>query len=181
MHLRAPDLAAGALYDLAVAFRAVTRGHALLIVHDRVDVALAAGADGVQLGEHGLPVDAARRVAGDRLFIGRSVHSVASAMQAARAGADFVLLGTIFASASHPEHPPGGLELVRAARAACPLPLIAIGGIDTSNAASAIAAGADGVAVIRAILAAQDIGTAVTALKRALLSTRKEGPACGSS
>lgn len=181
VHLREPDLPAGALYDLALTLRAVTRGSALLLVHDRLDVALAAGADGVQLGERGLPVAAARQVAGDRLLIGRSVHSAAGAAQAAAEGADLVLVGTIFASASHPDHSPGGVELIRAARSACTLPLIAIGGIDATNAAHALAAGADGVAVIRAILGAPAIAAAVVELTRALGRSVREEQTCASS
>lgn len=181
VHLREPDLPAGELYELAAALRAVTRGRAMLIVHDRVDVALAVEADGVQLPERGLPVEAARRVAGTRLLLGRSVHSAEGAAQAAQDGADFVLLGTIFASASHPGHPPGGLDLVRAARAVCPLPLIGIGGIDATNAMHVLAAGADGVAVIRAILGADDIAAAARALRRALGDSHQEGQRCGSS
>lgn len=181
VHLREPDLPAGELYALARVLRAATRGRALLIVHDRVDVALAAEADGAQLGERSLPVEAARRVAGARLLLGRSVHSAAGAAQAARDGADFVLLGTIFASASHPDHPPGGLALVRAARAVCALPLVGIGGIDATNAAPVLAAGADGVAVIRAILGATDVAAAARALKAALRGGQRQEQVCSSS
>lgn len=181
VHLREPDLAAADLYDLARALRAVTRGRALLIVHDRVDVALAAEADGAQLGERGLPVEAARRIAGSRLLLGRSVHSAEGAARAASDGADFVLIGTIFASASHPNQVPAGPELVRAARALCPLPLIAIGGIDAANAPLALAAGADGVAVIRALLSARDVAAAAARLKQALRGSRQETQPCGSS
>jgi thiamine-phosphate pyrophosphorylase len=109
------------------------------------------------------------------------VHSATGAAQAERAGADFVLLGTIFASASHPERTPGGLALVREARTACRLPLIAIGGIDAGNAAGVLAAGADGVAVIRAILDAPDVGAAAAELKQTLQQAWQEVQACASS
>lgn len=181
MHLREPDLPAAELYALARVLRPVTRGRALLIVHDRVDVALAAEADGAQLGERSLPVEAARRVAGSRLLLGRSVHSAAGAAQAARDGADFVLLGTIFTSASHPDHPPGGPALVRSARAVCALPLVGIGGIDATNAAQVLAAGADGVAVIRAILGAAYVAAAARALKATLHGGQQQERVCSSS
>ena len=97
VQLREKDLPAGKLLDLAVRLRSITSGRALLIVNDRVDVALAAGADGVQLPEDGLAVDAARQVGGNML-VGRSVHSVAGGVQAVADGADFLVAGSVFAT-----------------------------------------------------------------------------------
>ena len=109
VQLREKDMAAGPLLDLALRLRRITALRARLFVNDRVDVALAAGADGVQLGEDGIPVETARSLAGDGLLIGRSVHSVESALDASRAGADVVVFGTVFATASHPHVRPGGV------------------------------------------------------------------------
>ena len=160
VHLRAPGLDAAALWRLAVDLRVVIAPPALLIINDRVDVAVAAEADGVQLGGHGLPVATARRVVGPRLLLGRSVHSVAEARAAEREGADYALLGTMYPTASHPGASGEGPALVRAARAAVHLPIIAIGGIDETT----LDAGADGVAVLRAVGATADPGAAVAAL-----------------
>ncbi|HET8630551.1 MAG TPA: thiamine phosphate synthase [Thermomicrobiales bacterium] len=153
VQLREKDLPGGALLAEA---RALARalGPTLLIVNDRADVALAAGAAGVHLPEDGLPVAAVRALAGPATLIGRSVHSVAGARAAEADGADYVVLGTVFATASKPGGEPGGLDLVRAAADAVRIPVIAIGGIDGRNAASVVGAGAYGVAVMSAILQA---------------------------
>lgn len=142
-------------------------------MNDRVDVALAVGADGVHLGEAGLPISAARTVAAGRngFLIGRSVHSVEGAAAAAAAGADYLLVGTIYATASHPGEPPAGPALLAQVRARVSCPLYAIGGITAANAGECLAAGADGVAVLSAILAAADPEAAA----QALVGSLKEG------
>ncbi|HUE76139.1 MAG TPA: thiamine phosphate synthase [Chloroflexota bacterium] len=157
IHLRDRDLPARDMVRLAVSLREVIAGRALLFVNDRVDVALASAADGVQLGESSLPVADARRVAGQRLLLGRSVHSLDGACRAADDGADFVVLGTIFASRSHPGQAGAGVALVRSVRDVVRVPIIAIGGIDERNAGEVMRAGADGVAVISAILGSDDV------------------------
>ena len=96
VQLREKDLPAGELMALARELRRVTRGRALLLVNDRVDVALACEADGVQLGEAGVPANVARKLMGPELLIGRSVHGEAGARQAEADGADFLVVGTIF-------------------------------------------------------------------------------------
>ncbi len=164
VYVRAPGLAAAALWRLAVDLRAVLAPPALLIVNDRADVAVAVGADGVHLGGHGLPVAAARRVVGARLLLGRSVHGVAEARAAEREGADYALLGTIYPTASHPGAAGGGLALVRAVRAAVRLPVIAVGGVDRTTLGAVLDAGADGVAVLRAVGMAADPGRATATL-----------------
>ena len=98
IQLREKDLPASELLSLARELRSVTEGRALLIVNDRVDVALLSGADGVQLGEKGLDAASARRLVGPDMLIGRSVHSVEGAAEAEADGADFLVLGTIFES-----------------------------------------------------------------------------------
>ncbi|MBM3933757.1 MAG: thiamine phosphate synthase [SAR202 cluster bacterium] len=150
VQLREKDLPSRKLYDLAVRLRQLTQGRALLMVNDRLDVALAAGADGVQLGEEGLPVQAARAIAG-RLLIGKSVHSLRSAQTAQSEGADFLVAGTIFESGTHPDGPTQGLGLLAQLRAGVATSFLAIGGITAQNVADVIAAGASGAAVITAI------------------------------
>jgi thiamine-phosphate diphosphorylase len=156
VQLREKDLPASRLLELACAIREITRGRALLFINDRVDVALACEADGVQLGEEGLPTLAARRIAGERLLIGRSVHSAESARKAEADGAHLLVLGTVFPSGSHPGGETGGLARVRETAAAVSVPVVAIGGITASNAASVMEAGASGVAVISALTKAPD-------------------------
>lgn len=165
VQLREKDLPAGELLALAMRLRTVTHGRALLFVNDRVDVALAAGADGVQLGEAALPVEAARAaVAGRPLLIGRSVHDVPGGLTAARAGADVLVAGTLFPSASHDGAPAAGVTFVRALTRATRVPVLGIGGITADDASEVIAAGAAGVAVIREVLAARDPQAAARAL-----------------
>jgi thiamine-phosphate pyrophosphorylase len=155
VQLREKALPAGELFELAVRLRRLTRDHhAALIVNDRLDVALAAEADGVHLGEAGLPVGVAREMCAD-LLVGRSVHGVPAAVEAERDGADYLILGTIFPSESHPGEAVGGPPLIRKVRARVKIPVVAIGGISHENAAQTISDGACGVAVIRAVLADQ--------------------------
>jgi len=168
VQLREKDLSGGDLYDLAVTIRAVTRGRALFLVNDRFDVALAAGADGVHLPEHSVPVMKVRDFAGDVCIIGCSVHSVEAALRAEAAGADYVVVGAVYKTASHPGQEPGGIELVRTVAEAVRVPVVAVGGISAENAAAAVAAGADGVAVIGAIMDAGDPQQAAARLRRAL-------------
>ncbi|HEU5329999.1 MAG: thiamine phosphate synthase [Thermomicrobiales bacterium] len=153
VQLREKDLSGGPLLAEALALKRVL-GATLLVVNERADVAAAAGAAGVHLPGDGLPVDVARRLLGPDALIGRSAHSVAEAQAAEQAGADYVILGTIFATASKPGREPAGLALVEATAQAVRLPVIAIGGIDEQNVAAVIGAGAWGVAVMSAILRA---------------------------
>lgn len=150
VQLREKDLDGGPLLALARRMRDVTRG-AMLVINDRLDVALAAGADGVHLPERGLDVATARRLA-PGLLVGVSTHSPASALAAA--GADYVVLGPIRATPSKAAYgPPLGLDAVREAAAAIAgrVPLYAIGGIETAeHARLALGAGAHGLAGIRA-------------------------------
>ena len=170
VQLREKDLPAAELYSLALRLKDVVRNRALLFVNDRVDVALAAGADGAQLGETALPLQAARQIAGGRLLLGRSVHSVDGAIQAQSQGADLLTLGTIFPTASHPGGITGGIALVREVAAAVDLPLLAIGGIDAENMGDVIACGASGAAVITAITTAPDPSAAAASLRDAMRS-----------
>ncbi len=170
VELREKDMPADELLALARRLRAVTRGRALLVVNDRVDVAMASGADGAHLPERGLPVRDARalllRQAGG--LVGRSVHGVAGALDAERDGADYAILGTIYATSSKPGVSPAGVGLVAEASRATRLPLIAIGGVTAERAPEVMAAGAWGVAVISAVLDADDPADAARRLRVAL-------------
>ena len=168
VQVREKDLPGGELLRLTESLLKAIGGSARLIVNDRADVAKAAGASGVQLGEDGLPVGAARMIAGSGALIGRSVHSVSSAVQAEADGADFLVVGAMFASRSHPGEAPAGPGLMQQVNDNCRLPLIGIGGITSENAPEVIEAGASGVAVISNILAAPDPKAAAARLKEAM-------------
>ena len=170
LQLRGHDLPANQLYELAQEIGPLCRQHGtLFIVNDRIDVALATGADGVQLGSRSLPPMAARMVIGPQRLLGVSVHSLAQARTAIEQGADFLIAGTIFASRSHPDRPTAGTELLRQIKQHAPsLPVLGIGGINATNAGQVMEAGADGIAVISAILLAEDIPHSVQELRRTI-------------
>ncbi len=169
VQLRERDLPARQLLDLGRSLlEPVRRGGAALVVNDRVDVALALGADGVQLGGGSLPVREARRLVGDGMLVGCSAHSLEDALRAEGEGADYLVLGTIFETRSHPGLQPAGLDLVARVAGAVRIPVVAIGGIREGNAGSVMAAGARGVAVITAIQSADEIGVATRSLLRAI-------------
>ncbi|HVR41929.1 MAG TPA: thiamine phosphate synthase [Thermoanaerobaculia bacterium] len=123
-----------------------------LFVNDRADLALAAGADGVHLGEDDLPAEAAREFAGERLLIGVSTHSVESACRAAASpSVDYVAVGPIFPSTTRMVRSPLGPDALRQIRPHVSKPLIAIGGIDETNIGEVLRAGADAAAVVAAV------------------------------
>ena len=174
VQVREKDLHGAQLLDLALRLRDAIGGRALLVVNERVDVAAALPAEGVQLGEDAIPVAAARRILGPDMLIGRSVHSVEGAERAVSDGADFLVVGTMFASRSHPGEEPTGPDLVKRIVRRCQLPSIGIGGITKDNCRQVIEAGATGVAVITGILAAPSPGEAARNLKEALVAARAE-------
>jgi thiamine-phosphate pyrophosphorylase len=166
---------AGAREQLRIAreLRSVTRDADVpLIVNDRVDVAVAADADGVHLGDEDLPVTDARDQLGRDAIVGRSVSTVEGAVEAERAGADYLGVGAVFATDSKDDIDEDeydiGLDPVRAIDEAVDIPLVGIGGITAENAHEVVRAGADGVAVISAITAADDPETATRDLGRAV-------------
>lgn len=168
VQLREKDMPPYELLRLARRLRLVTRGRALLIINDRVDVAILAGADGVQLGETALDVADVRSLVGPDMLVGRSVHSEVGAVDAECQGADFLVLGTVFETASHPDGQIGGLALVREVTEAVGIPVLGIGGISADNASGVIGAGASGVAVITAITMAENPLEAAAGLAMAI-------------
>lgn len=146
--VREPSLSARALRDLASRLLPAARQRGLrTVISERLDVALAAGADGVHLRADGPPVAAVRALAPPGFLIGRSAHSEAEIDQAA--GADYLMYGTIFETPSKPGVTGQGLEALRRAVARFDGPVLAIGGITRSNAADVLATGAAGYAAIR--------------------------------
>ena len=169
VQLREKDLPGGELLRLAGDLERAIQGKASLVINERIDVAMAAGCQGVQLGEEAVPVDLARRILGPGHLIGRSVHSAAGAAAAQSQGADFLVAGTMFASRTHPGAEPAGPVLVRNITQTCDMPVIGIGGITAGNLGEVLAAGASGVAVITSILASPDPREAAREMKQALL------------
>ncbi len=160
----------------ARALRAATRELGVpLIINDRVDVALAAEADGVHLGQQDLPVADARRLGPPGWIIGVSAESVADAVRAAGEGADYLGASPVFATPTKTDHAaPLGLAGLQAIRAAVKIPLVAIGGIHAGNAREVVQAGADGVAVVSAIVAAEDPRMAAAELRRKIDAAREK-------
>jgi|SRR5665647_314606 len=144
-----------------------------LIINDRLDVALAIGADGVHLGQTDMPIADARRLVGAAMIIGISAESIADAIRAEAAGADYIGISPVFTTPTKQDTAsPLGLEGIRQIRAAVRLPLVAIGGIQQDNAHAVIRAGADGVAVVSAIVSAACPRKAASALKQQIQSAR---------
>ena len=151
VQIREKTLPARVLYDLTVRALEITRGSGTrLLVNDRVDIALAAGADGVHLTSRSLPADVARNICGPDFLIGVSTHSLAEARAARTAGADFVVFGPVFDTESKRAFgEPQGLEKLReVANALGEFPVLAIGGITHENLPACIDAGASGIAGI---------------------------------
>ncbi|MCZ6664207.1 MAG: thiamine phosphate synthase [Gammaproteobacteria bacterium] len=134
-----------------------------LVINGRVDVALVAGADAVQLGRDSLSIEAVRYLVGDSLAIGASVHDLPTADIRRKEGADFLVVGTVFATATHPDVTPGGPVLIKRV-ADAGLPIIAIGGLNLERLGAVRTAGAHGVAVIRAVWDEPDPATAAEML-----------------
>lgn len=161
LQLREKDLADGALFELALEVR--RRFHGLLLVNGRIDIALAAGAEGVHLPESGLPVECLRRRFGSRVLLGRSVHDLSGVREARRTGADFVTLSPIYHS---PEKGAalGPLVLESAAREG--IPVLALGGVELRALPELHRCGAAGVAAIRLFQRPQITRDAVAAAQQ---------------
>ncbi|MCI0547254.1 MAG: thiamine phosphate synthase [Candidatus Rokubacteria bacterium] len=157
VQLREKRLPPAELWPLAVRLRERCRAAgATLIVNDRVDLAIALGADGVHVGQDDLPAPVARRILPPGMLLGVSTHSDAQARRALAAGADYVAVGSMFPTGSKEGFDLVGPELVRRLRPEIPVPLVAIGGITPENVGEVIAAGADAVAVISAVSGSPD-------------------------
>lgn len=153
VQLREKQMTKKDLYNEALYVRKVTlRHHATLIINDYADIALAVNADGVHLGQEDMPVDRARKILGKRRIIGISTHSLKQALEAEKAGADYIGFGPLFATSTKDAGTPRGLRRLKEVRRQIGIPIVAIGGINRENIASVLAAGADAAAVISAVL-----------------------------
>ena len=162
-------------YRLALALRILTREHeALLIINDHADLAIAADADGVHLGQDDLPPEAVRALPGfEGRLIGRSTHSLAQAQLAVHEGADYVAVGPVYPTPTKEGRPAVGTALVSRVAGVIDRPFVAVGGIDHDNAARVVEAGARAIAVVRAVFDARDPAEAARRLHE-LIVTRLE-------
>lgn len=169
MQLREKELGGDALLGAAEdAARICREAGVLLIVNDRPDVAAAAGADGVHVGQDDMQPEQAREIAGADLLVGLSTHAPQEIDAAPGAGVDYIGVGPVHETPTKPGRPAVGLELVSYAAANATLPFFAIGGIDASNVDAVLAAGARRICVLRAIAEADDPKAAAAALRARL-------------
>ena len=165
VQLREKELEAKPILDLAEIFRDRCERHGVpFIVNDRADLALAARADGVHLGQDDLPVEAARRVLGRNAIIGRSTHDPEQFRHALKEDVDYAVAGPVHETPTKPGRPAAGIDLIRIAAAEATMPWFAIGGIDRNTIGAVKEAGATRVVVVRAITEAADPGAAVREL-----------------
>jgi len=155
--------------------RCTNRSNAIFIVNDRIDIALASRADGVHLGREDIPLELARELAPKPFIIGVSVGSPGEAVDAEKKGADYLAVSPVFSTTSKSDAGPGlGTGLVRQIRKQVRIPVIAIGGIGLHNVSEVIAAGADGVAVISAVVSSTDISGSAREMKSIISRCKSE-------
>lgn len=164
LHIRSRSFGGRRLTELATLTSRACSARASIFINDRADLASVTVADGLHLPAAGLPIAAAREILGPDVWIGRSAHSVREALDAAAEGADYVFLGPIWQTTSHPELRPIGPEAIAAARQ---VPIVAIGGVTIERVRIALEAGAYGVAAISALWRVPNPGSAA---ERMLLS-----------
>ena len=175
VQLRKKTMPKAEQYAIALALRRLTLLHdALFIVNDHVDIAIAADADGVHLGQDDLPPSVVRQLPGFHgRLIGRSTHSLEQARSAMDEGADYIAVGPVFPTPTKAGRPPVGTGLVSEVAAIADRPFVAVGGIDQDNAPAVVEAGARALAVVRAVYDAGDPAEAARRLHE-LIVTRLE-------
>ncbi|MCX6090931.1 MAG: thiamine phosphate synthase [Candidatus Atribacteria bacterium] len=177
IQLRDKNATSRVFLEEALIIRELTRKTGVsFIVNDRIDIALACGADGVHLGEEDIPLSFARRIASG-LILGYSVDSVEKAQEAERRGASYLGVGTIFPTRTKMDAGnPIGTEMLRAIKRAVKIPVVAIGGISLSLVDEVIQAGADGVAVISAVVGAPSVVGAAREFREKIRILRSNRP-----
>ena len=168
VQLRDHDLPAGELVEIARKLKNAIAGKGKLVINDRADVAQAVEGVGLHIPETGLGTRDAKHILSRYEIVGRSVHSVDAGRTASAEGAEYVTVGTIFKSASHPDGKPVGTGIITELTKDSSFPVLAIGGITVDNVGEVIKAGAAGVAVVSAITKAEDPKAAAAALNKAL-------------
>ena len=175
VQLREKDCSTRDFIEQALAVKEFLKGHGVpLIINDRVDVAQAVKADGVHLGQTDMPLEMAKKILGGSMIIGISAESLQDAIEAEQGGADYLGVSPIYATPTKTDtSPPLGLEGLREIRKVVRLPLVGIGGLNRDNAAEVIRNGADGVAVVSAIVADDDPQAAADALKQIIIKAQQ--------
>jgi len=175
VQLREKDCSTREFVQQALAIKDFLRTRRIpLIINDRLDVAQAVRADGVHLGQTDMPLEMAKEILGDSMIIGISAESLEDAIAAERGGADYLGVSPIYATPTKTDTaPPLGLAGLREIRKAVKLPLVGIGGLNRQNCAEVIRSGADGVAVVSAIVAADDPEAAARVLKKIITEARQ--------
>ena len=174
VQLREKTLSSREFYETALRVRRICADAGIpLIINDRADIARAVNADGVHVGQSDLPPRAVREVIGDGKIVGVSVSSLEEALQAERDGADYLGVGAMFATGTKTDTRFPGMEGLRAIRAATRLPLVAIGGINKTTIPLFAGTGIDGIAVVSAIAAAEDVRAAAAELGELFFSLER--------
>lgn len=167
IQLRDKELSAKELIQQGAPVRELTRQTGtVFIVNDRVDVAIALRADGIHLGQDDLSIEAAKKILGSQVLVGKSTHNLEQALEAEREGADYIGVGPVFATPTKPSYPPVGLELVKEVSERIGIPFVAIGGIQAGNIKQVLDSGAANVAVVRSVAGAENIEESARELKR---------------
>lgn len=159
IQLREKDLTVKKVFEMALWLRNLTREYeAKLFINDRADVALAVNADGIHLSQNSIPVDAVKKITKNTLLIGVSTHNIEEAINAEKVGADFITFGPIYRTTSKPEYKnTTGVDIIRDLKMHISIPILAVGGIKPNRVKEVIDVGADGIALISAILASKNI------------------------
>jgi thiamine-phosphate pyrophosphorylase len=175
VQLREKDCSTRDFIEQGLAIKDFLKDHGVpLIINDRVDVAQAVKANGVHLGQTDMPLEMAKGILGDTMIIGISAESIQDAIEAEKGGADYLGVSPIYATPTKTDTAsPLGLEGLQEIRKAVRLPLVGIGGLSRDNAAAVIRSGADGVAVVSAIVAADDPETAAGDLKKIIIGAQQ--------
>ncbi len=174
VQLREKEVCSRDYLELALQVKDVTVKHGIpLIINDRADIALAAGADGVHLGPDDLPVPVARRLLGAGMIIGASAATLEEALLYERQGADYLGVGAVFPTETKSGTESVSLEELSAIKSAVKIPVVAIGGITAGNAPALMESGVDGVAVVSALMGREDIRGAALRLSSLLKGRRR--------
>jgi thiamine-phosphate pyrophosphorylase len=174
IQLRDKTMESASLYAAALEIAEICKGKALFFVNDRLDIALAAGADGVHVGQSDLPADVVRKLVPKDFLIGVSVGSVEEAEKAVRDGADYVAVSPVFSTASKSDAGVGhGLDTAHAICDAVSVPVVGIGGLNKENIPEVIKAGIDGIAVISAVVSQEDISASAAELSAIIAEAKR--------
>lgn len=171
IQLREKDVSGRVFYDTAVKVAEVTKRHGVpLIINDRIDIALAVGAEGVHVGQSDMPCSAVRKIVGKDMIVGVSASSVEEAVKAEQDGADYLGVGAMNPTGTKTDADIVTIDELREIRRAVSIPIVIIGGINSSTIPYYKGLGVDGIAVVSAVIAQNDIAKAAAELKREWLS-----------